>query len=192
MGLTRMSHADEMPSVVDKSSEDIDKAIAAIEACDLPAETRSFAISCIRLAVWLPRAFAEHKITLSNLRKLIFGAGRNKNKPKHDVDNRESESKDDAKNNTDTQDDPSVSEAANDETAQPIDKTSAPGHGRIPHTTYENVTEHHLSIDGLNAGDLCPLICGGKRYQTPRRSGKCGYPCISSSRKNCCKQRAYP
>ena len=60
-----------------------------------------------------------------------------------------------------------MSEAANDETAQAIDQTPALGHGRIPHTACENATEHHLSIDGLNAGDLCPLICGGKLYQTP-------------------------
>ena len=81
-----MNHADELPAFVDKSSEEINKAIAAIEACDLPAETRSFAISCIRLAVWLPRAFAEHKITLSNLRELIFGSGRKNKKSKRDGD----------------------------------------------------------------------------------------------------------
>jgi len=60
-----------------------------------------------------------------------------------------------------------VSEAANDETAQAIDQTPALGHGRIPHTACENATEHHLSIDALNAGDLCPLSCGGKLYQAP-------------------------
>lgn len=140
-----MNHADELPAVVDKSSEEINKAIAAIEACDLPAETRSFAISCIRLAVWLPRAFAEHKITLSNLRELIFGSGRKNKKSKRDGD-KGSEAEGDTKKSTDSQDDSSASEAANDETAQAIDKTSAPGHGRIPHTACENATEHHLSI----------------------------------------------
>lgn len=87
----------------------------------------------------------------------FFGAGCKKKKPKDNADDKESESKDDAKNNTDTQHKPSVSEAENDETAQAPDKTSAPGHGRISHTAYKNAIEHHLSIDALNAGDFCPL-----------------------------------
>ncbi|MEO8400284.1 MAG: hypothetical protein ABI597_00625 [Gammaproteobacteria bacterium] len=45
----------------------------------MPGTIQDFAISCIKLAVWLPKALLEHKIKLSNLRKLIFGLGR-KNK----------------------------------------------------------------------------------------------------------------
>jgi transposase len=86
-----MSHGDELPKVIDKSQADIDTAIAAIKASDIPSGTQDFAISCIRLAVWLPKALLEHKITLFNLRKLIFGLGRrNKKKAK---DNGTAESK---------------------------------------------------------------------------------------------------
>jgi hypothetical protein len=62
----------ELPKVIDKSQADID----AIKASDIPNGTKEFAISCIKLAVWLPKALLEHKIKLSNLRKLIFGLGR--------------------------------------------------------------------------------------------------------------------
>src|ERR1700722_13029256 len=94
-----MSHGDELPKVIDKSQADIDAAINAIKTCDLPSGAKDFAISCIRLAVWLPKALLEHKIKLSNLRKLIFGHGRrNKKKPKNAV---QSNTKDDVKNNDD-------------------------------------------------------------------------------------------
>lgn len=61
----------ELPKVIDKSQADIDAAIETIKASDIPAGTKDFAISCIKLAVWLPKALLEHKIKLSNLRKLI-------------------------------------------------------------------------------------------------------------------------
>lgn len=76
----------ELPKVIDKSQADIDAAIDAIKASDIPSGTKEFAISCIRLAVWLPKALLEHKIKLSNLRKLIFGMGqRNKKASKSDA-----------------------------------------------------------------------------------------------------------
>lgn len=65
----------ELPKVIDKSQADIDAAINAIQSTDLSPATKDFAISCIRLAVWLPKALLEQKIKLSNLRKLIFGQG---------------------------------------------------------------------------------------------------------------------
>src|SRR5579871_6050853 len=72
----------ELPKVIDKSQADIDAAIAAIQASEIEGSTKDFAISCIKLAVWLPKALLEHKIKLSNLRKLIFGLGRkNKKQP---------------------------------------------------------------------------------------------------------------
>lgn len=76
----------ELPKVIDKSEADIDAAISSIQSCDLPTSTKEFAISCIKLAVWLPKALPEHKIRLSNLRKLIFGRGK-KNRAKTDKGN---------------------------------------------------------------------------------------------------------
>ena len=56
----------ELPKIVDKSQADIDAALAAIRSSDMSNATKDFAISCIRLAVWLPKALLEHKIKLSN------------------------------------------------------------------------------------------------------------------------------
>jgi transposase len=75
-----------LPKVIDKSQADIDASIEAIKASDIPAGTKDFAISRIKLAVWLPKALLEHKIKLSNLRKLVFGVGRrNKKKSSNDA-----------------------------------------------------------------------------------------------------------
>lgn len=57
----------ELPKVIDRSQEDIDAAIEAIKASDISAGAKDFAISCIKLAVWLPKALLEHKIKLSTL-----------------------------------------------------------------------------------------------------------------------------
>jgi hypothetical protein len=69
----------ELPKIVDKSPVEIEAAIAAINSSDLQPEIKDFAISCIRLAIWLPDALLCHKISISNLRKLVFGRS-NKNK----------------------------------------------------------------------------------------------------------------
>lgn len=56
-----MSHGNELPRIIDKSQANIDAAITAIKSCDLPDSIKDFAISCIRLAVWLPKALFEHR-----------------------------------------------------------------------------------------------------------------------------------
>lgn len=92
-----MSHGNELPKVIDKSQAEIEAAIAAIKASEIESSTKDFAISCIKLAVWLPKALLEHKTKLSNLRKLIFGLGnRNKKKTK---DSEQSSVTDDVINN---------------------------------------------------------------------------------------------
>lgn len=153
----------ELPKIIDKSQADIDAAIEAIKTSNIPAGTKEFAISCIRLAVWLPQALLEHKIKLSNLRKLIFGLGRrNKKKSRNDAD------QSDVKNETkDSNDLNSMTDPApiSTETAEAINQVAALGHGRLPHTAYANTTEHQLAIPILKTGDLCPTQCGGKLYQ---------------------------
>ena len=137
-----MSH-DELPKVIDKSQADIDAAIAAIKASGVEGSTKDFAISCIKLAVWLPKALLEHKIKLSNLRKLIFGLGsRNKKKTK---DAAQSNTTDDVKNNNDATT-PCNSESIAIETLAATNEIAKakPGHGRLPHSAYTNTTEHQF------------------------------------------------
>jgi len=156
--------ANELPKVIEKSQADIDAAIAAIKASEIENATKDFAISCIKLAVWLPKALLEQKIKLSNLRKLIFGRAKNKS----------------SKANTDS-DKPSTKKAESESLANDIEMTAPEpsveepsassssakmqGHGRLPHTAYTNTIEHTLTIPHLKPGDFCPEQCGGKLYR---------------------------
>ena len=154
----------ELPKVIDKSQADIDAAIAAIKASDMSSSTKDFAISCIKLAIWLPKALLEHKIKLSNLRKLIFGFARrskNKKSPKNDesaADEKGDEKSEDsaATNSAESPNEPvSIADITN--------QLPKPGHGRLPHSVYTNTIEHRLSCH-LKSGDDCPTQCSGKLY----------------------------
>ncbi len=160
-----MSHGNELPKVIDKSQADIDAAIAAIKASNIPNSTQDFAISCIKLAVWLPKALLEHKIKLSNLRKLIFGLGRkNKKKPKDSAQSSVNNA-DDAKKN-DVGKTSSNAESVESEALTTTNEIAKPkpGHGRLSHLAYTNTIEHQILTAEHKAGDLCPTLCGGKLY----------------------------
>jgi len=70
-----MTPAKELPIVIEKSQEEIEQSIALVRSSNLPEGTKTFVIGCINLASWIPRALIEHKITVSNLKRLIFGKG---------------------------------------------------------------------------------------------------------------------
>jgi transposase len=155
----------ELPKVIDKSQADIDAAIDAIRASNIPVGTKDFAISCIKLAVWLPKALLEHKIKLSNLRKLIFGLGR-RDKKKSSNDTSQSDAKTETKDGDGLNpiDEP-LPRSTETETTEATNQLAAPGHGRLPHSAYANTVEHQLCIPALKTGDLCPAQCGGKLYR---------------------------
>ena len=157
-----MNHGNELPNVIDKSQADIDAAIAAIQACNLSASTKDFVISCIRLAIWLPKAVIEHKIKLSNLRKLIFGSGKkDKKEKKESIEEPKLSPQESAPDN-------SHHSALKEKDSVDIEASAATpaikGHGRLSHAAYTHTVEHQLLITDLKAGDPCPLLCGGKLY----------------------------
>ena len=164
-----MDHSRLLPSVVDKSAEEIENIIQLIQASELSDQLKVFVVSCIRLAVWLPTALLEKTISLSNLRRLIFGQGRAKqNQRKNKLSDKAS--------NRQTDDElapnPNINDGSNDEVAASNndcledDKTitSSNRNGRFSHDVYRNATEHSFNIDNLAAGDRCPERCGGKLY----------------------------
>ena len=63
----------EVPEVIDKTADEIDTIIEIINRSDLPDATKLFVIKCIRLACWLPSLLQKKNISLSRLRKMIFG-----------------------------------------------------------------------------------------------------------------------
>ena len=158
-----MSHGKELPQVVDKTPDEIEQAVQFVKDSDINDSTKKFVISCIRLAVWLPHALLEKKISLFNLRKLIFGRGRSK-KRKGKKEGSDKASAD--VENAPAADTPSKEATADDTptTATENNAGKKAGHGRLSHEAYPNATEHYLTVDDFNAGDLCPTACGGKLY----------------------------
>ncbi len=155
-----MSYGNELPKVIDKTQADIDAAIAAIQTCELPSATKDFAISCIRLAVWLPKALLEQKIKLSNLRKLIFGQGK---KISRKTTNGNTVARENPESKPLAYDDASLLPSEK-EIVTVTSRVEPPGHGRLPHSAYKNTIEHTLAISELKSGDLCPEHCGGRLY----------------------------
>lgn len=154
----------ELPKIVDKSSAEIEAAIAAIESSNLQPDIKDFAISCVRLAIWLPNALLSHQITISNLRKLVFGRNdKNKHgneKPKNDKGNPVKDNSSTCGNENAVDDNQSVNNEEPKKEQQPARR----GHGRLPHSVYKNTIEHPVLVPNLKSGDPCPMQCGGNFY----------------------------
>jgi transposase len=119
-----MTPAKELPIVIEKSQEEVEQIVSLVHSSNLPEGTKPFVIGCIHLASWIPRALIEHKITVSNLKRLIFGKGDKTTKqevksPKAEENNAEAEE--------------SETSPSNDEGHEPKEST---GHGRLAHTAY--------------------------------------------------------
>ena len=158
-----MSHGKELPQVIDKTPDEIEQAIVSVENSDISDHIKKFVVSCIRLAIWLPHALLEKKISLYNLRKLIFGSGKSKQRKNTRKNNQDKSATADGSDDSESPDESSI----DDESPATPSENSAikrPGHGRLSHEAYPNATEHHLKIEFLKPGDPCPAECGGKLY----------------------------
>ncbi|AGH55338.1 IS66 family transposase [Legionella pneumophila] len=144
-----MTPVKKLPIVIEKSSDEVEQIVALVRSSNLPEGTKPFVIGCINLASWIPRALVEHKITVSNLKRLIFGKG-----------DKTTKQQDKSPNNTAPKE-PALG-ASKDESHEPKEPK---GHGRLPHTAYINANEHTIPLEFLSAGHLCPRSCGGKLYR---------------------------
>lgn len=156
-----------LPKVVEKEADEIDSILSALESTDLAPDIKRFLRQCVEVAIWLPNFLQEKNISINRLRTIIFGKGYQKNKkPRKGASNDEtSDAQAPSDMAVDQLNTPSKTTADKlAETASKQDKKSRPkkpGHGRIPHTAYENAEEITLSVDAM-PGDYCPSTCGGK------------------------------
>lgn len=147
-----MTPAKNLPMVTEKSQEEIERITELVRASNLPKDIKPFVIGCINLACWFPGALVEHKITVSNLKHLIFGKGDKKTKsPLPGIE-------------------PSCNtlseEISPSDLKEHVDEPPTPkGHGRLPHSVYTHANEHYVEMEHLKPGFLCPLECGGTLYR---------------------------
>jgi len=173
---TGMKEHKNLPKVVEKSETEIKEIFQVIKESTLPDGTKDFIIRCIELALWFPLQLQNKRISLSRLRKLIFGRGYKKgnNKDKESRKPKYNDKKDDENQSTgSSSQDSQIGLSTTEETAEDENQLSVeaheqdnvakrPGHGRMPHSVYEDFIADNLKVEGLKIGDLCPVECGGK------------------------------
>jgi hypothetical protein len=103
------------------SSDEVEQIVALVRLSNLSEEIKPFVIGCINLASWIPRALVEHKITVSNLKRLLFGKG-DKSTTQQDKSPKAEENTADAEE--------SEASPSNDESHEPKEPG---GYGRLLH-----------------------------------------------------------
>ena len=73
---------EDSPERVEKTEDEIDEIIASVHGTNLSDSTKTFLIKCIKTACWLPHILQKKNITLMRLKKIIFGKGYGRKKPK--------------------------------------------------------------------------------------------------------------
>lgn len=161
------------PGIIDKTESEINEIISHIRNSELPDNIKQFIIKCIESAIWFPMFLEKKNISLSRLRVMIFGKGYCKDKNKKDDD----QLKETVETKQPTSDIESISNAKSIkesllenaqgtvdvvQTSSKSEVSRKPGHGRMPHTVYEDCEEIRLGLMGLVEGSDCPLNCGGK------------------------------
>ncbi|MBA3582898.1 MAG: IS66 family transposase [Gammaproteobacteria bacterium] len=132
-----------LPDIAEKSDDDIARMIQGVRDNTLSEAEQTLVIKCIELALWLPLYLQKKTISLRRLRTLLFGKGYSSPPP------------------------PSASlpvvdaEPAADDIASSAPVVKKPGHGRLPHTAYEQCEEVTLAITDYAVGDRC-LCSQGK------------------------------
>lgn len=168
-----MNKSYDLPEVVDKDPGEIKSIIEQIKSTALPDDVKQFVIKCVELALWLPIFLQRKAVSIHRLRTIIFGKGYNKKANNttspDDIESQEptnSIPQEDAKNDNMIGADGADTELD----AVPISATTAtsnvtqkkkPGHGRNPHTVYQNAIDINLLLN-LTVGDDCPWLCGGR------------------------------
>lgn len=149
----------EFPEIVEKSEDEIKNIIAVVKKSSLPEELSHFVVKCIETAMWLPLILEKKNISLSRLRKMIFGKGFKRSKKRQSKINKDvSENK----NLLDPEINSSSLSSNTPELTKNTEKTKKPGHGRMPHSVYKNCEEVRLQLFDLIVGDDCPSLCGGR------------------------------
>ncbi len=167
-----MPKIEDIPKIEEKSKDELDEIIRVVRSSVLPQHIKDFIIKCVEMALWFPHILQKKNISLNRLRKMLFGKGhKSKNQDKKKDNGQSNETQNTAPEDNSASKsktgviEQTVNTLALASTDSPEKKGKNPGHGRIPHTSYEASHEIILKIEGLKVGDPCPEECGGKLYE---------------------------
>lgn len=178
-----MSKKNGIPKVEEKSKDELEEILLQIKNSSLPNSVKEFIINSINSALWFPHILQKKNISLSRLKKMLFGKGYKQKQPEETTSDNSTlpNAETDKEKSSDTTEESGIKTPPPDFSTQAIEaevnaKTQEsastevipekkPGHGRMPHTVYEHFTEILLKLTEYNVGDPCPLDCGGKLYE---------------------------
>ena len=150
----------EAPEIIDKTADEIDEIIAAVNKTDLPEASKLFLIKCIRLACWLPSLLQKKNISLSRLRKMIFGKGYGLKKLKKGTDDDSSgSSSGNDTTNSDNGSNNDINSGTDDQAkSQSNAKRNSKNKGRNGHAVYQDYEKEWVTPDGFTAGAHSQIV----------------------------------
>jgi len=177
-----MAKSEDIPEIEEKTEEELEEILASIRESSLPLHVKDFIEKCIRIALWFPHILLKKNISLNRLKRMIFGKGYKSSKGKADNASNQGNTSDADKAKADSDAETKaqlnaaltttgeIETAVNDKATEseptaPNDTEKKPGHGRMPHTVYQEFTEVFLAVSGRKSGDSCPNLCSGKVYK---------------------------
>lgn len=148
--------------------------IAVIEASNLPPSTKEFVMKCIGLACWLPGVLQKKNISLSRLRKILFGKGYKSSGRGEGGHSGGSPSGASGAGERGCGNGSNTSNTSNNDGSANVastEKTSSSQlsnrNGRLSHESYRHYSEVWVHLPNLKQGDLCSEGCGGRLYALP-------------------------
>jgi len=146
-----MQKEDEKPKVKELTEEELEALYRRIEANKLTKEDADLIKNTIKFSLWIQRKFKKAGITLSKLKKLLFGSKSEKSDKKNDEDSESDDNQDD-----------------NEGDSKNLEKSSKPkkakGHGKMSYEAYKGARNESIKHEFYKAGDECPLDCEGRLY----------------------------
>ena len=137
---------EEKPEIKDLTEEEINALYERIDT-NLTKEDADLIKKIIKFTFWIQVKFQETGITISKLKKMIFGT-KSEKRDKDDDDEEQAE----------------ISSKKTEEESNAREKNK--GHGKNGHEAYKSARQESIKHGLYKAGDECPLKCGGKLYNT--------------------------
>jgi len=175
MDIAMSATTQENPSITNKSPQEIDDLLERLNHANLSGEDKELLKGCVEFSTWMPATLQKKNITISNLRRVLFGDTKDgkKKKDSHSGDGKcadmvDQDASKEKADESEKEDTPTSTETANQlvpTTDKELDSKDKPkGHGRLGHGAYVDAINVSIEIAGLRAGDACPEQCGGKLY----------------------------
>ncbi len=176
------NQSESQPAPEQIEASEVEDLIALAEQGQLDAAAQRRVAPLLRTLLWLQHSLLETRISLSKLKRILFGkpTEKSRRKPPDDPPPDAPPEPPDAHGDAETQTEqskPTDNAAAADTPSAPPgdaeapsgkpDKPPPPGHGRLGAADYPGAEVEFCAHDDLAPGDQCPACGRGKLYPMP-------------------------